>query len=250
MEKITSFQSARLRNNEHYQFMTDVKNAIEAATPAALNMETVYPEFNTAHENLNSALLVDQGSTKTEQLIALDLKRDRTWSAVYARVRATLLCPVEEEVEAAKAVKRVFDLYGNVRSMSYNEESAALTNLVEDLEKQKNAAYCTTMGMTHWVAALKQLNIDFIALLEARNVELANRESGDVKSVRDIIDPAYEKIVKRANALVELNMAGSELQTFIRQLNQRIKYYTETLAARAGRNNQEEEDSPVVTEEE
>lgn len=244
MEKITSIQTARLRNNEHYQFMTDVKTAVDAATPAALNLEAVYPEFVAGHDGLNQALLVDQGSTKTEQLMEIDMLRDRTWSAIYARVRATLLCPVDEEVEAAKAVKRVFDLYGNARNMSYNEESAAITNLIDDLEKQKNAAHVTTMGMDNWLSALKQQNSDFIALLDARNAELASRESGDVRAAREVVDPAYEKMVLRANALVELNMASPELQTFIRELNQRIKYYKETLAARAGRNNSDEGDSP------
>ncbi len=241
MEKIIKLILSQLRNNEHYQFMSDVKNAVDAATPAALNLETVYNDFSTAHAGLNSALLVDQGSTKTEQLMELDILRDRSWSAVYARVKATLTCPIETEVEAAKAVKRIFDLYGNMRTLSYNEESAALTNLLEDLEKPKNAAHCTTMGISSWIAALKQQNTDFVALIDARNTELANRQSGDVKAARDIIDPTYEKLVKRANALVELEMASTELQSFIRELNQRIKYYKETLAARSGRSEAGEE---------
>jgi hypothetical protein len=244
MEKIIKLILSQLRNNEYYQFMTDVKNAIEVATPAALNLDSVYPEFTTAIEAMNKALLVDQGSVKTEELIALDVLRDRTWSAIYAQVRATLICPVEKEVESAKRLKRVFDLYGNVRTMSYNEETAVVTNLIEDLESEENAAHCNTVGVNKWLNALKQQNTDFVALLDARNVELANKESGDVKAARDGIDPAYEKIVKRANALVELEMASPELEAFIRELNQRIKYYKETLAARAGRKAEEEENTP------
>ena len=248
MEKISSIHLVIMRNNEHFQFMTDVKNAMETATPVSLNMEAVFPEFTSACDDLNSALLVDQGSIKTEQIAALDELRDRTWSALGERIRATLICPVEAEAESAKSLKRVFDLYGNIRKMSYNEETAALTNLIEDMEKPENAEHCNTMGMMHWVDALKQQNTGFQSLLDARNAEEANKESGDVKAARDGIDPVYEKIVDRANALVELEMASPELQAFIRELNQRIKYYKETLAVRSGRRAGTEEEIPADPE--
>lgn len=245
MDTIRPITLARMRNNEHYQFMVDVANGIKKATSAALQLDTVYPAFTTAFAKLNATLLIDQGSVKTEQITALDLTRDRTWSALNERVKASLLSPIEAEVIAAKAVKRVFDLYGSVRNMSYNEESAAITNLIEDLEKTKNAADCTTLGITAWVAALKQQNIDFQAMLESRNVELAGKDSGDVKAVRDEIDPVYQNIVKRINAQVALEIATPVTETFIRELNQRIKYYDDTLTARAGRASSGEEDVPV-----
>lgn len=245
MDTIQSVTLARMRNNEHYQFMVDVDNGIKKATSAALQLDPIYPAFTTAREKLNATLLIDQGSIITEQITALDVTRDRTWSALNERVKASLLSPIEAEVDAAKAVKRVFDLYGSVRNMSYNEESAAITNLVEDLEKTKNAADCSALGITAWVAALKQQNIDFQALLESRNVELAAKDSSDVKAVRDEIDPIYQNIVKRINAQVTLEIATTVTETFIRELNQRIKYYEDTLTARAGRTNSGEEDNPV-----
>ena len=248
MGKITKLVLSLLRNNEHFQFMTDVKNGMETATPVSLNMETVFPEFTSAYDDLNSALLVDQGSVKTEQLTALDELRDRTWSALGERIRATLICPIEAEAESAKVLKRVFDLYGNIREMSYNEETAGVTNLIEDLEKPENAEHCNTLGMLHWVDTLKQQNNGFQSLQNARNAELANKESGDVKAARDGIDPVYEKIVDRANALVELDMASPELQAFIRELNQRIKYYKETLAIRSGRRAETAEEIPADPE--
>ena len=249
MELINSIYLHSLRNNEHFQFMTDVKNSIETATPAALGLEPVYRGFKTKYNRLNAALAVDRGSTFTEKINDSDEKRDRYWSAVNGRLTATLHCPIAEEVEAAKALKRIFDLYGNVRKMSYNEETAALTNLTEDYEKPKNAAHCQTVGITHWVAGLKQENKNTQELINARNAELANKESGDVKAERAGIDPEYNKIVERLNAMATLDMASPEAQDFIRQLNQRIIYYNDTLAAREGRNASEKnEDTPAVPE--
>lgn len=247
MEQINSIRLHSLRNNEHFQFMTDVKTGIETATPVALGLEPVFPGFKKKYNRLNAVLLVDRGSTKTEKINISDEKRDRYWSAVGGRLRATLLCPFAEEVEAAKALKRIFDLYGNVREMSYNEETAALTNLVEDYGKPENAVHCETVGITHWIAALKQENNNTQALINERNAELAGKDSGDVKAERAEIDPEYEKIVDRLNAMATLEMASPEAQDFIRQLNQRIKYYNNTLSMREGRNTaEEEEDAPAV----
>jgi len=245
MDFIQTIYLARMRNNEHYQFMSDVANAINKATPTALQIDSVYTSFTDALARLNACLLVDQGSATTEEITAMDVVRDRTWSALNERVKSSLLSPIEAEVESAKVVKRIFDLYGNVRTLSYNEETAAITNLIEDLEKNKNAAHCTTLGITSWVAALKQQNIDFQALVDSRNVELANKESGDVKAIRDEIDPILQNIVKRINAQVTLEIGTAVTETFIKELNQRIKYYNETIVARAGRASATTEDSPV-----
>lgn len=249
MKQIDSIYLSRLRNNEHFQFMTDVRNSIREVTPAALNLEPVFPKFNNALSRLNSILLVDEGSVLTEKLSALDNLRDRTWSGIGARIRAALLSPIEEEVESAKILKRVFDLYGNIREMSYNEETGALTNLIEDFEKPENVAHSEKLGMTHWVAALKGQNLDFQDLLDARNAELAQKESGDVKAARAEIDPLYREITDRINAMVTLDMATPEMEGFINKLNQRIKYYEDTLSMRTGRNAaEEEEDLPVSPE--
>lgn len=241
MLKVFKVFLRKLRNGEYFQFMTDVKNLVTTATPAALNLDEVFVRFDTAYSSLDSVLRVDTGSVKTEQLVEADGGRDNTWSAVNMRTKATLLSPISKEAESAKIVKRVLDLYGNVRQLSYNEETALITNLVDDLEKAENAAHCATMGITRWVTALKTQNIDFQTLLNERNTEYANKESGDVKAARAVIDPIYDEIVTRTNAMVTLGMAGDEAAEFIKELNQKIKYYESTINLRGSKKDDEEE---------
>lgn len=249
MLKILKVLLSKFRNGEHFQFMTDVKEMIVGATPAALNVEDEFTAFNAGYVKLDTELRVDQGSVLTEKLQAQDALRDSTWSALNERIKATLLCPVAEEVEAAKSLKRVFDLYGNIRYMSYNEETAAASNLTDDLESAENAPHCATIGITHWVTGLKTENSDFTNLLNQRNTEYANKNSGNVKEARLLIDPLYEEIVNRVNAMVTLKMTTPEIEKFIKQLNQKIKYYENTLATRAGRKDSGEEDVPPIPDE-
>ena len=113
MERIENIVLNRFRNNEHFQYMTDVNGMVIKATPTALNVDGVFTKYSTAYINLDKVLRIDQGSIKTEQLTEFDSLRDNTWS-VYARTKATLQSPIAEEAESAKIIKRVFDLYGNV----------------------------------------------------------------------------------------------------------------------------------------
>lgn len=250
MTKIKELNFSRFRNNDHFQFMTDVNTLITNATPAALNIEEAVTDFNAAFTALNNVFKVDSGSVLTAAIGGADVKRDSTWSAIYMRIRATLMGPIDLEIEAAEKLKRIFDLYGNVRQLGLTEESAALNNLVDDLEKEENATLCNVIGITRWVAALKELNAQVQSLMLERRAEAAHKLSGDVKAAREVIDPLYVKIVARLNALVELDMATPETYDFITLLNKQIKDFEEIMAARKGRRNAGEEDNDPITGEE
>jgi hypothetical protein len=220
--------------------MTDVKTLIEAATSETLGITVQYAAFGDALGSLDSALRVEQGSNKSAEVYQLDKLRDTTWSAIRGRVNATVRSPVEAEEESARKLKRVISLYGNMRKMSYNEESAALTNLVGDLQNETYSPHVDLIGITTWVAMLKEQNEHFQTVLNQRNTELAGRLNADVRSTRLIIDPIYKQMVKRINATITLDMAAEGVETFVNELNEKIKYYQTQLAIRAGRNSKEE----------
>ena len=235
----------RLRNDEYFQFMTDFNSLLETLTPLAIHSEAEFAAFNIALTKLDAELRVDQGSVLTEELQKLDTDRDNTWRAIDMRIDATLLCTIAQEVEAAKRLRRVFDLYGDVRRVTYNEETTGLTNLVGDLTNTENADFVTTCGLGTWVNHLRELNVAFKSKQNQRDTELANKNSGNAKVVRDEIDPLYKKMVERTNALVSLNMHTPEIENFIVELNQKIKTLENTLATREGRNANSEPSVPA-----
>jgi len=245
MNKILKLVLYKLRNGEYFQLMTDFKQLLDTLTPAAIHSEAEFATFNTALVKLDDELRVDQGSVLTEELLKLDTDRDNTWRAIDMRINATLLCTIAQEMEAAKRLRRLFDLYGDVRRLTYNEETAGLTNLIGDLTNTENADFVTTCGLGIWVNHLRDLNVAFKAKQNQRDTELANKNSGNAKVVRDEIDPLYEKMVERTNALVSLNMQTPEIENFIVELNQKIKTLENTLAAREGRNASTEPSVPA-----
>lgn len=248
MNFIVNFPLTRLRNNDYFQYMTDVKGLVTQATPAALNVEEEAVAFDNSFTALDEAINVDQGSVFTEKIQSADLRRDYTWTALNGRVKATLYSPIPEEVEAAKHLERVFNLYGGIRYLSLKEQTAAATNLNNDLKKPKMAVHCQTIGITPWVLAHEAENTAVNDLQNQRDSEKANRNYTKAKEVRVAFDEVYNALVNRINAMVTLRMATPVIENFIIEVNQKIKNLENQLAVRQGHGDSGEEepsDSPV-----
>jgi hypothetical protein len=235
MEKLETIALTRLRNNEHFQFMTDVDQLITTFQPSELAIETLYPAFKSALTSQDAAMRVEIGSIKSKSIEELDKLRDKTWNAISLRIKATQLSPLDNEAESAEVIRRIIDLYGDIRTKSYNEESAGISNLVADLQKPENTDHINRVGIQRWVMELKKQNDDFQSVFNERNSELASRESGDVRAIRLQIDPLYEKIAERINATIVMELAKPAAFSFINELNEKIAYYKTTLVARVAR---------------
>lgn len=236
MLEINSIYLKRMLNNEHFQFMTDVNSLMVLYKPEMLGIQAQYPAFEAALAEEDLRMKAEQGSLKSLSISQLDGLRDRTWNAIKGRVKSTLDSPFETEQENARALKRVIDLYGDVRHMSYNAETAAISNLVNDLKSVENAGYLLSVGVGPWIDELEKQNKTFIEQMDARNKEYADRESGDVRSARLVIDPIYTEIVDRLNAMLLLNIASDEVTPFVKELNEKIKYYEKVVKARESKN--------------
>ncbi|KOH45190.1 DUF6261 family protein [Sunxiuqinia dokdonensis] len=239
MTRIDPISLQSLRNNEHFQFMTEVDQLVTAVPAGSLPVDEVYPIFKEALTAEDEALRVAQGSLKTKLLDEIDARRDSIWSACRGRVEATLLSPMPEEAESAQVLMRLFDLYGNVRQMGKAEETSVLTNLVGDLLLPANEVHLNRLGIQSWVGVLKDENDQFQSIVQERVTEFAGRESADVRAKRLNVDPSYQELVDMVNAAVILKQATPEAQDFVSKLNVVIKSYNTLLAARRGRNNKE-----------
>jgi SMC interacting uncharacterized protein involved in chromosome segregation len=249
MNKIESFSLHNLHNNEHFQFMTDFDKLIILYLATELGIDSLYPAFKSALTAEDTAIRIELGSLKSKTIEQLDKLRDRILTAISLRLKSTLLSPFDDEIESAEALKRVVDLYGDVRNISYNEESAALTNLVNNMQLPANETHIVKVGITTWVAELKRVNEQFITVFNERNSELSVRESGDVRPVRKQLDPIYEQMVEKINASIVLETAKPNVAAFVGEHNQKIEYYRTTLAARSGRkkgkDDKKEDDTPA-----
>lgn len=235
MIKIELIDLRNFDNSEHYQYMAGFDKLISTHTDAVLGSDVLYGIFKNTLMAEELALRLEQGSSVLQTLYRLDRQRDKTWNALNTRISATLLSPIEDEVQSAQVIQQILNLYGDVCSHTYSEQSSALAQLTDDLQLPVIAVHVEKVGLTEWVRELKKQNEKFTTVFNDWNSEFAGRESNDVKASRTLIDPVYHQLIERINASLALEFASEEVVAFATLLNDKIKYYKTPLAFRVNR---------------
>lgn len=232
MTKIEPVDLRSFDNNEHFQFMTGFDKLISTHKDAITGAEVTYGVFKNTLMAEDLAIRIEQGSSAAQRLDRLDRQRDKTWNAIHLRLKATLQSPIKEEVDSAQFISHIINLYGDVCTLTYSEQSAAIENLTNDLELPVIGIHTHKIGIADWVHELKKQNRQFNEVFDAINSEFARRESNDVKAVRTLIDPVYLQLVERINASIILEFAQPEVIGLAQKLNDKIKYYKTPLIYR------------------
>jgi hypothetical protein len=223
-----------LRNEEHSQFHLDFKGLVNQFTVNTLGIETLYPAYQTAFDLEVTALNVVQASAVTSDLFVADSERDNTASGLTGTIKSALNHFDPEVRSAANRLMLLLDTYGNLAIKPYDQETASITKLVSELEGSY-AADVATLGVGGWVAELKARNNAFDSLKNQRYSENSSKPQQNLKMARQETDTTYRAVVKRINALIEVN-GDTAYAGFVNALNQRIEHYQLVLAQRQGRN--------------
>ena len=226
--EIPKFDLHSQRNAAHYQFQTDFKSTIIKYTPQALGIVDDFAAYTALLENEGVALVAISKSATTEELEVADKNRDVTFRGLADKVKNSLNHFNPEVREAAKRVKVIFDGYGNLAPKPNDEETGLISSLIGDL-RTKVATDLTKVDIVDWIAELERQNNVYIALQATRNSEEANRTELRMKQVRVDVDAAYNKIVKRINALIVVN-GEAPYAEFVKELNARIGRAQDSIA--------------------
>jgi flagellar biosynthesis chaperone FliJ len=238
--EILVLKLTNLRNEEHYKFNLDFMGLVSQYTPATLGIELKYPAYLSAFGKEELALNIVRGSAVTEELSDADGKRDTTCSGMTGNIKSFLNHYNAEVQKSAKRLTLLLDSYGNLTIKPYDQETASIIKLVAELEGAY-AADVTALGIAGWVQELKAQNLAFDNLKKQRYDENTAKSQQNLKEARLETDAYYRAIVKRIEALIEVN-GDTAYAPFVNDLNQRIENYQHVLAVRQGRNAKEEDE--------
>lgn len=220
---IDNLKLTALTNNSHFQLQTQFGNLIVQTGADKLKIEALHNTWLINFKLEDMAIKKITKSALTENMGNADHRRDTTYRGMVETNRAALNSYWEETRAVAKRLQIVFDTYGNVARMTLNAETAAITNLLQELKGQY-AADAKSIGLQHWVEELEAANNAYEQLAEARQGETAGKTDLVLRNVRVGIDEAYRAITRRIDALMEVE-GGEVYETFIRRLNAIIKEY-------------------------
>lgn len=225
----------KLRNGEFIAVGKDFISFIEAANPATLGLGAAYSSFKSSWEELDKYFMLERGSILTDDLIALDNRRDdalvgiRTVAEGYGR---------HFDVASKGASERILaciDKYGSaIHRQNFLAETETIRNLVQDFENDvpvKNAL--TALGLTAWVAELKDANNAFNQTYLQRTQEASERPDESMATRRKPAIEVYRTLVKTIDAKNILDPSAA-LTSLMGSLNALIDKYNQVIANRGG----------------
>jgi len=248
--KIEAFFRKHLRNDEHFQFHTAVRDLIIKEGAQTLKIQTQFAAYQTLYDREDEGIKKVSKSFLTDKIHKADKARDDIYAGMVLINEGSLRHYSEPIREAAERLKILFDTYGNIPQKPLNEQTSAVHNILQELKGEYLAA-TQTVGINGWVAELETRNAAFDALMLERFDEAAAKTDIVVRTARRELDAAYDIIVERINALAVVE-GIEQYEAFIRKLNIVIAKYTAILNARLGKKHHrpetEESQEPETTE--
>ena len=223
MKKINSLLLHRLSQSEHQAFMRFIQQQTAQFSTEELQITAEHTTFLEALEALDLAISKNHGSALTKELLVLDQKRRKTYSAIRGRLKNTLSSPFETEREAAKQLHYTLLKAGEIQQMEYTDKNVSLKFLCRNLLDEKHLPLCQQLGITHWIEALRDENKMFRKMELKRSNEYATRGTVSNANARKAIDKIYYKMVSRINASVVVDLATPNTEQFIDLCNNEIK---------------------------
>ena len=248
--KILKLYFGKLRNAEHFQFFTEVRDLVIQHIPESLGVLKFFTLFLKAYDVEDESLKIIQKSGYTEQMSEAEHRRDATFRGLVDLVNSSLNHFRSEIVFAAKQLKIVFDTYGNLAQKPDDEETSGIYNLVTDLET-RYSDHVETIGAVDWVAELKENNKTFSTLLKGRYVEALEKPETKMKQARVEVEALYRKIVATVEALSDLTDEAAEIEMyreFTITLNAIVTRYKNRIAQREGMNSGDGGEEPEEEE--
>ncbi len=222
---VYTFSISKLRNLAHFEFHDEVKQLVNKHTAEKLNIVEIFAQFTALLDKEKEGLETIRQHKLTAQITDLDEKRDHIFSGLVANIKSYLFHFDEQKQATAQELEKALKSYGNLTIKNYNEETAGLDKLTDELLTHYNDEL-TTFNLVEWVTHLQTLNNEFKELMLSRNDDLTEKEPIRMRTIRKEIDAVYRLMVKRIEASALLN-GEADFKDFINELNGRISYYKE-----------------------
>jgi hypothetical protein len=232
--KIEQFPVTKLVNEMHLQMMNQVDSLLNTIGIDAgrLNVDNEYQIFKQSLTTEQESYHNDTKSSLTNQIELSDKFREKLFSGFYKIIEGNVNHFDTNTSASAQRLLYIINQFGNPINFSYNEETLKINGIIEEFGKIP--ADITNLGLTEWVAAIKQANTDFENIHSNRTNEYSEQTAPCMKTARVVTDLGYKSIVERINALALIN-GISVYAPFMSKMNEIITEYREILAKKEGK---------------
>jgi hypothetical protein len=222
--KINRINLERLRNEAHYQFIA----AVIALTVKYPFITGKISDLFTLLQNLftKEDEVVDyiRKSDYSDKIAAADLRLDNAVTGFIETIRGMFHHFDPNVADAAQSLINLTKTYGSIVRKNYDEELAAVTNLLQELEGAYKSKLDAINGLSEWITEIKAASENMTTLLALRNTEKAAKPQERMVNVRREINIVYRDVIAKIEAftLVEGETAYTP---FIQELNALVERF-------------------------
>lgn len=233
MTDIKTIDLPKLNNGAHYEFMKVVNDrfASETALSANATAKKAIEALAAALKEEDRCLAISRKSLMTEDIREADSTRDDIYRSLRQAISGFAQAPVLDVARAAKTLALCMNSYAIKPSMQLDRETGLLHNFIADLET-KYAAEVTKLGLTLYVAPLKEANAKVEQFIVGRTTAQSAIIAGELRAARLATDAAYRHLVKFVNALAMVS-GTSDYDALNLFLNEYIDRYKQEALPKA-----------------
>ena len=233
MTDIKTIDLPKLNNGAHYEFMKVVSDrfASETALSANATAKKAIEALAAALKEEDRCLAISRKSLMTEDIREADSTRDDIYRSLRQALSGFAQAPVLDVARAAKTLALCMNSYAIKPSMQLDRETGLLHNFIADLET-KYVAEVTKLGLTLYVAPLKEANAKVEQFIVGRTTAQSAIIAGELRTARLATDAAYRHLVKFVNALAMVS-GTSDYDALNLFLNEHIDRYKQEALPKA-----------------
>ena len=214
-----------MNNGAHYEFMKVVNDRFAAETTLSTNASAkkAMEALAAALKEEDRCLVISQRNLITDDIRAADKTRDDIFRSLRKAINGFTDAPVADVAKAGKVLKQCVADYAINPAMQLDRETGLLHNFIADLET-KHAAEVAKLGLTLYVAPLKEANAKVEQFIVNRTTAQSAVIAGELRAARLATDTAYRHLVKFVNALAMVSGTG-DYDALGKFLNEHIDRY-------------------------
>ena len=232
MKQIVVFNVRRFRNEESFGFMQQVTQLAENLLTQEVDKPFV-ENLLAGVSKYDVALKQSVKNSQTKAVNKADVLFDAAYMNIAAQSRSLTNHPDPDVKEIGEEAVAIWEKYGNITKLSYNQEYGAAFNYLQDMYALGEEKL-TISGLSVWVDNLQNIYDRFITSREAQVSEESVKVTGIVKESRKNCEDIYRDFVKNINAHV-IVYGEENYSEFIDKMNVIIASAKATLKARSTR---------------
>ena len=186
-----------MNNGAHYEFMKVVNDRFAAETTLSTNAaaKKAMEALATALKEEDRCLVISRRNLITDDIRAADKTRDDIFRSLRKAINGFTDAPVADVAKAGKVLKQCVADYAINPAMQLDRETGLLHNFIADLET-KHAAEVAKLGLTLYVAPLKEANAKVEQFIVDRTTAQSVIAAGELRAARLATDAAYRHLVR------------------------------------------------------